>query len=104
VVLGPQGGRLRHHKMEARGGRTLNFRDQTEECRIRELEHLPTSCHALAISHDGAFPGFGLDDCRLIYADDISRAVKWGDSTAVGKLAGQPVRLRFVRTRRTSTR
>lgn len=41
-------------------------------------------------------PGFTLDDSRLIYGDDIARIVKWNDSTDVSKLAGKPVRLRFV--------
>ncbi len=43
-----------------------------------------------------AIPGFKLEDSRVIYGDDISRTVKWGDSTDVGRLADTPVRLRFV--------
>jgi hypothetical protein len=40
-------------------------------------------------------PGFTLDDCQELIGNEIERAVEWvgGD---VGKLAGKPVRLRFV--------
>jgi len=42
-----------------------------------------------------ALPGFGLSDCKIIYGDDIERAVEWSGGS-VGKLAGRAVRLRFV--------
>ena len=40
-------------------------------------------------------PGFALDDCRELIGNEIERAVSWkgGD---LSKLAGKPVRLRFV--------
>lgn len=41
-------------------------------------------------------PGFALDDCPEIYGDQIEQAVAWGGNTDIGRLAGQPVRLRFV--------
>ncbi|MEQ8788965.1 MAG: hypothetical protein RIC55_21820 [Pirellulaceae bacterium] len=41
-------------------------------------------------------PGYTLDDCDVIYGDDIARHVKWNGSEDVGKLAGKIVRLRFV--------
>jgi hypothetical protein len=41
-------------------------------------------------------PGFALDDCPEIYGDRIEHAVAWRQVNDLGKLAGQPVRLRFV--------
>ncbi len=41
-------------------------------------------------------PGFTLEDCPEIIGDEISRIVSWKQGTDVAKLAGQPVRLRFV--------
>jgi hypothetical protein len=41
-------------------------------------------------------PGFALDDCPDIYGDRIEHAVTWKQGNDVSKLAGQPVRLRFV--------
>ncbi len=43
-----------------------------------------------------AIEGFGLSDCHEVWGDDLARTVKWGDTTDVSKLAGLPVRLRFV--------
>ena len=40
--------------------------------------------------------GYALSDCHEVWGDDLARTVKWGDTTDVSKLAGQPVRLRFV--------
>ena len=40
--------------------------------------------------------GFGLDDCHEVWGDDLTRTVKWGETTDVSSLAGQPVRLRFL--------
>ncbi len=40
--------------------------------------------------------GFGLDDCHEVWGDDLARTVKWGETTNVSSLAGQPVRLRFL--------
>lgn len=46
---------------------------------------------------DGApLPGFTLDDCSPIFGDSIERIATWKDGRDVGKLAGKPVRLRFV--------
>jgi hypothetical protein len=41
-------------------------------------------------------PGFTADDCPEIYGDAIEEVVKWKAGSDVGKLAGQPVRVRFV--------
>ncbi|MFP4028554.1 MAG: hypothetical protein ACLFWL_12245 [Candidatus Brocadiia bacterium] len=37
---------------------------------------------------------FGLDDCPLIYGDEIDRTVSWESGEDVGKLAGKAVRLK----------
>lgn len=41
-------------------------------------------------------PGFTLDDCPEIYGDQIDQVVTWQQGSDVNKLAGQPVRLRFL--------
>ena len=41
-------------------------------------------------------PGFGLDECDVIYGDDIARIAKWKESADVSSLAGKAVRLRFI--------
>ena len=41
-------------------------------------------------------PGYTLDDCPEIIGDEIERVVAWKGGSHVSKLAGQPVRLRFV--------
>ena len=40
--------------------------------------------------------GYVLDDCPVIFGDQLERAVTWKGGADVGKLAGRPVRLRFV--------
>lgn len=41
-------------------------------------------------------PGFGLDDCPEIFGDRLDHVVTWKQQSDVTKLAGQPIRLRFV--------
>jgi hypothetical protein len=41
-------------------------------------------------------PGFALDDCHEVIGNEIERAVEWVGGDDVGKLAGKPLRLRFV--------
>ena len=41
-------------------------------------------------------PGFTLADCPEIFGDSIDRVVSWKGGHDVGRLAGTPVRLRFV--------
>jgi hypothetical protein len=41
-------------------------------------------------------PGFALDDCPEIFGDQIGQSVAWKQGCDVSKLAGQPIRLRFV--------
>jgi len=40
--------------------------------------------------------GFGLADCQEIYGDEIEYPVAWKSATSLEKLAGKPVRLRFL--------
>jgi len=40
--------------------------------------------------------GFSLEDSAQIWGDEISRIVKWKKLTDVSKLAGKPVKIRFV--------
>ncbi len=50
------------------------------------------------LQNEGGHPieGFGLDDCHEVWGDDLARTVKWGETTDVSSLAGQPLRLRFL--------
>ena len=41
-------------------------------------------------------PGYSLDDSRALIGNEIERTVAWANGEDVSKLAGQPVRLRFV--------
>ena len=40
--------------------------------------------------------GFAMADCHEVWGDDLARTVKWGETTDVSSLVGQPVRLRFL--------
>ena len=40
--------------------------------------------------------GFAQNDCPPIVGDDIERCVSWSGGSKPGKLAGRPVRLRFI--------
>ena len=41
-------------------------------------------------------PGFSLQDCPEIFGDQIDRTVAWKQGSDLGRLAGQPIRLRVV--------
>jgi hypothetical protein len=43
-----------------------------------------------------ALPGFTLAECPEIYGDQIERIVEWKTGSDVSRLAGKPIRLRFV--------
>ncbi|NNE93592.1 MAG: hypothetical protein HKN23_18240 [Verrucomicrobiales bacterium] len=45
---------------------------------------------------ESVIPGFSLEDCDPIRGDAISGTVSWKENPDVNKLAGKPVRLRFV--------
>jgi len=40
--------------------------------------------------------GFSLEECPVIFGDELERSVSWEGGPDVSELAGQPVRLRFV--------
>jgi hypothetical protein len=40
-------------------------------------------------------PGFALDDCPVMLGNFLEQPVVWKDASALGSLAGQPIRLRF---------
>lgn len=42
-----------------------------------------------------AIEGFRMDQCPLIYGDDIAHRVEWEDGSDVRRLAGEKVRIRF---------
>jgi hypothetical protein len=41
-------------------------------------------------------PGFALEDCPEVFGDRINQVVAWKQGGDVSKLAGKPIRLRFV--------
>jgi len=41
-------------------------------------------------------PGFALSDCTVLIGDRIERQVGWQGAPDLGRLAGQPIRVRFV--------
>jgi hypothetical protein len=43
-------------------------------------------------------PGLRLDDCPAIIGDSIEQPVRWSGNADLERLAGEPVRLRFVMT------
>ena len=43
-----------------------------------------------------AIAGYSLEDCPLIFGDEVDHVVHWKSGTDVSGLAGQPVRLRLV--------
>ena len=45
---------------------------------------------------DTAIEGFGLGDCVEVLGDDLERVVRWSSGHDVSRLAGIPVRLRFL--------
>ena len=47
-------------------------------------------------SEGNALPGYTLKDCGEMFGDEIDRVASWSSGKDVGKLAGKPVRLRFV--------
>ena len=56
----------------------------------------PGSVRVAVLDRAGAeVPGFGLSDCPDLYGNEIERAVTWKGGADLGRLAGQPVRLRF---------
>ena len=46
----------------------------------------------------GAIPNFRMEDCPVIYGDEIERLVRWNAGSDVSSLAGKPIRLCFELT------
>ena len=42
-----------------------------------------------------ALPGYGRDDCQVVFGDDTDRLVTWKQGADLSKLQSLPVRLRF---------
>lgn len=42
------------------------------------------------------FKDYGVEDSYELYGDDVAKVAKWHGSSDVSRLAGQPIRLRFV--------
>jgi hypothetical protein len=40
--------------------------------------------------------GFALNDCEEVFGDSLAHVVLWKQGSDVSRLAGKPVRLRFV--------
>ena len=51
---------------------------------------------ALLLNTNQLIDVFRASDCPDIWGDDIERKVQWNDGADVGRLKGQPIRLRFV--------
>ena len=45
---------------------------------------------------DVPIEGFTQNDCVEILGDDLERCVRWKSSAELGRLAGVPIRLRFL--------
>jgi hypothetical protein len=43
-----------------------------------------------------ALPGFGLGEAQELYGDELERVVTWGEGAGLGRLSGQPIRLRLA--------
>ena len=41
-------------------------------------------------------PGYGLAESEEVFGDELDRVVRWKSGSDLSKLAGRPVRLRFV--------
>ncbi|MCX6623025.1 MAG: hypothetical protein NTY38_18545 [Acidobacteria bacterium] len=57
-----------------------------------------TTADPIERKHKGGFPvpGFALDQCDPVRGDKTAHTVTWNKNAGVGRLAGKPVRLRFV--------
>ncbi|MEW4528364.1 hypothetical protein [Maioricimonas sp. JC845] len=84
---GPEPGELVTRPLRFRGDRL-------------ELNLSTSAAGSLRVELQGAdgtpIPGFTLDDCDVIYGDEIDRTVTWSGDPDLGALSGRAVRLRFV--------
>lgn len=90
VSVGPDGGEVitKPLTFEAadRVGLSINFATSAVgslRCEVQDLEGRPIE-------------GYALDDSDEVYGDSIDRILQWSGESNLSKLAGKPVRLRFV--------
>ena len=71
----------------------------TFEGKELELNYSTSAVGTVGVEvHDekgNALPGYGLDGCPEMFADEIEGLVRWNDGSDVSSLAGKRVRLRF---------
>jgi len=87
VNAGYSGGELVTRPVRFEGGRLyLNFATSAAGVVRVELQN-----------PDGQpLPGFSAADCDEVFGDTVDRTVSWKDSADISRLAGTPVKLRFV--------
>ena len=104
-----QGNALRRHTLRLDGFVSVNASRQGGELITRPLRfdgsrlllNFATSAAGsvrveLQDTQGRPIPGFTLDDCPEHFGDTVERAVTWNSGSDVGRLAGQPIRVRFV--------
>jgi hypothetical protein len=86
INTGYAGGELTTHPFTFAGGKLeLNYSTSavgTVKVEVQDTEGTPQ-------------PGFTLDDCPEMFADEINGPVSWNGDPDLSALAGKPVRLRF---------
>ena len=81
------GGELVTKPLTFKGGKlTLNFSTSAAGDIRVELQDLTGQ----------AYPGFALEDSQPVFGDALQRTVTWKTGSDVSRLAGKPVRIRFV--------
>ncbi len=65
-------------------------------CRSGTLNILPHAGQAILDEDREPLSGFGAGEAVEIYGDEIERTVSWKHGTDVNRLAGRPIRLKFV--------
>ena len=110
AMLQPHGiGRLRRYALRIDGFVSVNARMAGGELLTKPLVFegnelvLNFSTGAagsiqVELQNEGGYQieGFAMADCHEVWGDDLARTVKWGETTDVSSLVGQPVRLRFL--------
>ncbi len=76
---------------------TRPLRFQGNKLQINFATSAPGSIRIAVLDRAGTeIPGFGLADCLELYGNEIERTVAWKQGADVSRLAGQPIRMRFV--------
>ena len=74
---------------------TLTFEGSTLELNV-STSAVGSVRVELADAHGRVYEGFSFNDCDDIFTDRLDYRVTWNGSADVSKLAGKPVRMRFV--------